>query len=244
MTRTPSISSGYQNVVILTGAGVSAGSGLATFRRPSGHYSSPDIERLHHVDQLPGSAADLWALWGPVRLQLTHARPNAAHEAIVQYQRATRAAGGTCHVVTQNVDDLHQRAGTVDVAAIHGTLTSTRCSQAGCSQPPWPDTSAPTTPPRCPTCDAVAIPDMVLFGEPLRLDAAWATKRALRECDLFIAVGTSGTVAPASGYVRHARDVQARTVLVNVAAPPQPDPYFTDVVVGPAEQVLPELLAR
>ncbi len=93
-------------------------------------------------------------------------------------------------------------------------------------------------------CGGPVVPDFVLFGEPPDLDAEWQTKRALRECDLFVAIGTSGVVAPASGYVRYARDVGARTVLVNLTQADHPNPYFDETYLGAAEQRLPALLTH
>lgn len=232
----------YRHVVVLTGAGVSAPSGLPTFRGPQGLYENREVEAAHHVDALPSSASLLWELWGPVRTQLRHTAPNAAHLAVAHFQRRIVSAGGTCLVVTQNVDGLHQRAGATEVAEIHGTLLATRCTRNECPQAPWPDTSEPVHPPTCPLCGAPAIPDLVLFGEPLKLDAEWTAKRALRDCDLFVAAGTSGVVAPAAGYVRYAFDVGARTILVNLTQATLPNPYFDETYIGPAQDVLPALL--
>ena len=232
----------YRHVVILTGAGVSAPSGLPTFRGPDGLYEDREIEAAHHVDALPLSAPVLWELWGPVRTQLKATVPNAAHVAVARFQRRIESAGGTCLVVTQNVDGLHQRAGATDVAEIHGTLLSSRCTDRDCAQEPWADTSAPLNLPMCPLCGTPAIPDVVLFGERPKLDAEWTAKQALRNCDLFIAAGTSGVVSPASGYVRYAFDVGARTVLVNLTEAVNPNPYFDEAHIGPAEELLPALL--
>lgn len=232
----------YRRVVILTGAGVSAPSGLPTFRGPQGLYEDDAIEALHHIDALPASAGPLWDLWGPVRTALRHITPNAAHVAIARFQQLIQSAGGTCLVVTQNVDGLHQRAGSSDVAEIHGTLLASRCTRPACIQQPWPDTSAPVRVPVCSLCGAPAIPDVVLFGERPKLDAERAAKQALRECDLFIAAGTSGVVAPAAGYVRYAFDVGARTVLANLTKADNPNPYFDETFIGPAEDLLPSLL--
>jgi NAD-dependent deacetylase len=100
-----------RRVLVLTGAGVSAPSGLPTFRGPQGLYEDREIEALHHVDALPASAGRLWEVWGPVRTELRRTAPSPAHIAIARFQRLIESAGGTCLVVTPNVDGLHQRAG-------------------------------------------------------------------------------------------------------------------------------------
>ena len=228
----------YSNVVILTGAGVSVASGLPTFRGPGGLYEThPDIAEISHADRLPEALAALWAAWGPMRRAVAAATPNAAHGAIAELAR--RHPGVS--VVTQNVDGLHQAAGTPDVAELHGNLARSRCV-AGCGTPTWADPDPPDGVPTCPGCGGPARPDMVLFGEMPDAHASWTAKRALRDVDLFIAVGTSGTVDPAARYVDSARYVGARSVLVTLDPPAGPH-RFDEVIIGRAEELLPQLLA-
>ena len=216
----------YRRILALTGAGISAGSGLPTFRGRGGLWQDETREALHHAENLPGSASGLWELWGPVREQLRTTPPNAAHVALAALQAKVEAAGGVCQITTMNVDGLHQRAGARDVAELHGSLARTRCADRDCGLPPFEDATAHRVPPPCPRCGGPMIPDVVLYGERPHLDAEWATKKVLRECQLFIAVGTSGVTSPASGYVRYAHDVGARTVLVNLTEHDTPNPYF------------------
>ena len=150
---------------------------------------------------------------------------------------------GQVSVITQNVDGLHQRAGSESVVELHGTILRTRCSREGCALEPYPDEEVyEERVPRCPCCEAPLRPEVVLFEEPLPGEAEWRAKRALRECDLFLAVGTSGTVSPASGFVRSAAYAGARTILVNLEPLEVPNSSFQVRILGRAEEVLPDLL--
>jgi NAD-dependent deacetylase len=229
-------------VLVLTGAGISVASGLPTFRGDGGIYGDgvPDFQQ---ASALPDSVAALWAFWGPFRPQVAAALPNDAHHALAQWQERVEHEGDRFTLVTQNVDDLHQRAGSRKVAQLHGNLFATRCSQAWCPHRVVDDHRIYLDVPSCPACGHPLRPGMVLFGEQVSLDAAHRAKQAVRECDLFLAVGTSGTVSPASGLVRYARDVDALTVVVD---PTEGDvsPYFEFHVRLPAEHALPVLLGR
>jgi NAD-dependent deacetylase len=173
---------------------------------------------------------------------VAEAQPNAAHRAIAAF--AQMHTGGRVVVITQNVDGLHQRAGSEHVIEIHGSLFRLRCkgkacgAKVSCDEPK----AAPDEPPVCPRCGRAMRYDIVLFDEYLDPTDERAVKEALRNCDVFIAVGTSGTVYPAASYVREADYAGARTYFVNVEAPSPPNPYFDEVLLGRAEQVLPVLL--
>jgi NAD-dependent deacetylase len=169
------------------------------------------------------------------------AHPNAAHLAIADVERIA-PADARVTVLTQNIDGLHQRAGSTNVVELHGSLFRTRCTR--CDAPPFEDRVAHPEAPSCARCGAAQRPDVVLFGEALDADDEWAAKKALRECDLFIAVGTSGTVSPASNFVRSAAYEGARTILVNLEPMTIPNPAFAEEILGRAEDVLPALLQR
>ena len=128
---------------------------------------------------------------------------------------------------------------------LHGNIGQTRCANPECSLQPFPD-AAPHADrvPHCPTCGGVLRPDIVLFGEPLPAFAEWQAKRALRECDLFIAIGTSGLVWPAANFVRSARYAGARTIYANLEPMSPPNPAFQEVVLGKAEELVPRLLGE
>ena len=180
-----------------------------------------------------------WRSFGPLRASVSTAAPNPAHLALAHAEAQT-GAGTTFTVVTQNVDGLHQAAGSRRVFELHGNLLRTRCS--ACDLAPFQDTAAHETLPRCPACGAPLRPDVVLFDELPDARAEWETKRALRDCDLFLAIGTSGTVSPASNFVRAAEYAGARTIYVNLEPLDPPHPAFQETVLGRAEDVLPSLL--
>lgn len=231
--------SAARRVLVLTGAGISVGSGLATFRGAGGLYTDSELESFHDAANLPGSLPGLWSFWGPFRAQVQTARPSPAHEAIAAWQVRSSVERREVTLVTQNVDDLHARASSPHVHHLHGRLMRSRCLDPVCGYTAFdPDTHDGGVPP-CPTCAGPMRPDIVLFGEPVDLDAQWAAKRAVRDCDAFVAVGTSGTVMPAAGLLRYASDVGALTVCVD---PGEADPMFDHHVALPADEALPALL--
>ena len=232
----------YHRIVILTGAGISAASGLRTYRGPDGVWEEHDVERHGQASALVERPEESWRLFGGMRAPVLAAEPNAAHRALAAWE-ATLAADQQLLLVTQNVDGLHQRAGSRHVIELHGNLLTTRCRNAACDLPPYRDEDGHLDAvPLCPRCGDVLRPDVVLFGEEIPAQPAWTVKRALRDCDLFIAIGTSGLVMPAANYVRGAQYAGARTILVNLEPMVPPNPAFQEQVIGPAEVVLPELL--
>ena len=236
-----SLVTGEPHVVVLTGAGVSAASGLPTYRGAGGIYENSDIADLHNASRLPDSLPELWGFWGPRRRTIQDAQPNAAHLAIAAYQRAAASDGRSVTLATQNIDDLHERGGSPQVAHLHGTLFATRCAMPSCSFRRSPDTEPYAIPPTCPQCGGLLRPDVVLFGERLDVEAEWETKRAVRDADVLVAVGTSGQVSTAAYYARSAADVGA--VLVTVDPAPLVPEIFQLHVRMHAELALPLLLA-
>jgi NAD-dependent deacetylase len=228
-------------VLILTGAGISRASGLRTYRGDDGLYADSEIEALHHAHGLPESLPELWGFWGPRRATISQAPPNAAHLAVSAFQRARDIEGRPVTLATQNIDDLHERAGSTQVAHLHGSLFATRCYDDACSYRKNPDPTPYAEPPRCPLCGNWLRPDVVLFGEQLDVDAQWTAKRAVRDCTLLLAIGTSGEVSTATSLLRYAADVGALLVTVDPAA--EVLPAFDVHVPVPAEQVLPSLLS-
>jgi NAD-dependent deacetylase len=228
-----------RRVLVLTGAGVSRASGLPTYRGKGGIYEDSEIAALHHAAGLPGSLPELWAYWGPRRRSILAAEPNPAHRAIAAYQSDSLADGRTVTLATQNIDDLHERGGSAQVAHLHGTLFATHCyARCGYSVPrdvtPYVDT------PTCPQCGSWLRPSVVLFGEALDVDAHVTARRAVRECDLLLAVGTSGEVSTAADLIRYASDVGATLVTVDPAE--HVAPIFNVHVQMPAEDALPRIL--
>ncbi|MCA9636602.1 MAG: NAD-dependent deacylase, partial [Myxococcales bacterium] len=190
---------GYRSVVVLTGAGVSAASGLPTYRGPGGLWTAdPELAR----SLVAGASLErMWSALGPLRAALAEVRPNAAHRALADFEARHVAAGGRFCLITQNVDGLHQAAGSKNVVEYHGSLLRSRCLGA-CGV--IDDRAVHAKPPACPGCGGPMRPDVVLFEETIGVRQERAAKRALDECDLFVAIGTSGMVWPAASFVRGA----------------------------------------
>ena len=198
-----------RSIVILTGAGISAESGIDTFRDAGGLW---ERHRVEDVATPEGFARDPDLVLGfyDMRREALHSRePNAAHTALA---RLDAEWGGELLIVTQNVDDLHERGGARRVLHMHGELKSALCTSCE-MRSPW-DAPLSDRPP-CPVCQAPTLrPDVVWFGEmPYQMDRIY---RALRGADLFVSIGTSGAVYPAAGFVRDARELGARTLEINL----------------------------
>jgi NAD-dependent deacetylase len=198
-----------QRVTILTGAGVSAASGVPTFRGPAGLWRSFRAEDLATPRAFARDPQLVWE-WYDWRRQLIAAcEPNAAHAVIATW---SRRPGFT--LVTQNVDGLHERAGTQGVVTYHGSIWRLRCANS-CGAD-WEDRRVPLIPlpPRCPSCRSLARPGVVWFGESIPADPARAAQQATA-CDVFLSIGTSSVVSPAAGLLYEARRCGAWTVEIN-----------------------------
>lgn len=234
--------SSYHNIVILTGAGVSVASGIRPFRGPNSFWEELDPVECADRSILETNPLALWQLFGPLRLQLESTEPNAAHIHLAQIQTQLTPSQQLTFI-TQNIDELHQRAGSRNVIELHGSVHRTRCSNADCQLIPYVDNDSHTQQlPLCPHCNSPLRLDIVLFGEQIPVEAEWLAKRALRDCDLFIAIGTSGTVSPAANFVRSADYAGARTILINLESMVPKNPYFKEEYLGRAEELVPLLL--
>lgn len=227
-------------VVVLTGAGISAESGLRTFRDADGLWEDHRVEDVATPEGFEADPDLVLRFYDARRRAAASARPNSAHRALARLERAL--GGDEVVVVTQNVDDLHERAGSHRLVHMHGELRSALCT-ACAVRVRW-DGDLIARPP-CPECgERMLRPDVVWFGEmPYGLDLI---ERAVIGCDVFAAIGTSGVVYPAAGYVALAAAYGARTVALNLE-PTDPGPLFRDVRVGRATETVPawvdELLA-
>jgi NAD-dependent deacetylase len=223
------------NVFVLTGAGISAESGLGTFRDASGIWTQYDLSEVATPEGFARDPAKVRAFYNARRANLTGAAPNAAHAALAKLQKGLAAKGGRLFLCTQNVDDLHEQGGCAEVVHMHGQLLVTRCH--GC-QATWPDADPLSADSACPACGGVgtARPHVVWFGEePLFLDAI---DDALQDSDLFVSIGTSGSVYPAAGLVSEARRLGIRTCELNLE-PSDNARAFDERRYGPATEVVP-----
>ena len=198
-----------RNIVVLTGAGISAESGIDTFRSAGGLWERHRVEDVATPEGFARDPELVQRFYDARRAAVQEVAPNAAHEALA---RLDAEWGGELLIVTQNVDDLHERAGARRVLHMHGELLSALCPICE-RRHRW--TGPLLDRPACPTCEAHSLrPDVVWFGEmPYQMDRIYA---ALRQADLFVSIGTSGAVYPAAGFVRDARDLGARTLELNL----------------------------
>jgi len=220
------------NLVILTGAGISAESGLATFRDLGGIWSQVRLEEVATPEAFAADPARVQGFYNARRAQLHQVAPNPAHHALARLDAGwTR---GEFLLVTQNVDDLHERAGSRRLHHMHGELRRARCLACGADHP-WREDIAPGS--RCPACGATGRlrPHVVWFGEmPLGMDRIEA---ALAACDFFVSIGTSGRVWPAAGFAAAVRG-RARTLEINLE-PSDGASIFHETRHGPAGTLVP-----
>lgn len=247
MTTPPPLDLERARLLVLTGAGVSAESGLATFRDSNGLWEQHRVEDVASPEGFVRDPELVWRFYSLRRDQAKTVSPNAGHRALAETERRL---GDRMLLVTQNVDGLHQRAGSERVIEIHGSLFRTKCS--GCDRAPYDDeaTYLNRALPTCDRCEgrgkiSLLRPDIVWFGEmldPAHLQAIDSFLRRESSSPLiFMAVGTSGAVWPAAGLVNEARAVGASTVLVN-AEPAENTARFHRYVQGRSAEVLPGLL--
>ena len=227
------------NIFVLTGAGLSAESGLGTFRDKDGLWSRFDPMKLATPGAFARNPDEVHAFYNMRRRNLLSAEPNAAHRALARLQ-AGLAGHGSLFLVTQNIDNLHERAGSERVIHMHGELLKARCT--GCAAAtPWFEDLSVSNP--CPNCDHTGTlrPDVVWFGEvPMQMDAI---EEGLVQADLFVSVGTSGSVYPAAGFVEQAKHLGIRTCEINLE-PSDNAWLFDETHYGPATQTVPAWVER
>jgi NAD-dependent deacetylase len=224
-----------ERIVVLTGAGISAESGLGTFRDEGGLWAQHRIEDVATPEGFARDPALVHRFYNARRVQAAAAEPNAAHAALARLQKAFP---GDVVLVTQNVDGLHERAG-ASVIHMHGELSRALC--AGCDHR-WDAVQEMSVADICPACGAAAArPDVVWFGEmPYHMERILD---ALQTCDLFAAIGTSGQVYPAAGFVEEARKAGADTVELNLADSDMTY-AFDEHIAGPASRTVPQWVDR
>lgn len=209
------------NLVVLSGAGLSAESGIETFRDSNGLWENHRVEDVATPEGWKRDRALVQRFYNARRAQLADVEPNAAHFALAKLEAEWK--GGFLHV-TQNVDDLAERAGGKNVAHIHGRLTSARCSQRSCSHVEYVTPGDDLSARKCPHCRSAMRPDVVWFGEfPHHLD--WI-EELLDRTDILIVIGTSGTVMPASLFPRAVRDAQPQADIIEINPKPSDNDNF------------------
>jgi NAD-dependent deacetylase len=226
-----------QHVAVLTGAGTSAESGVPTFREAqTGLWAQYDPEELATPQAFRRNPRLVWEWYEWRRGLVAQAEPNPGHWALAALARHVPQLT----LITQNVDGLHQRAGSENVIELHGNIMRTKCFDDGRIVTQWPETDE--IPPRCPRCGGLLRPDVVWFGEGLPVGALATAVTAAQSCDIFFSIGTSALVQPAASLPVHALRNGRITVEIN----PQPTPITRQmkfVLTGPSGQILPALLA-
>jgi NAD-dependent deacetylase len=225
-----------RRVAVLTGAGVSAESGVPTFRGKEGLWKHYRPEDLATPDAFSRDPRLVWQWYNWRRGLIARAQPNRGHYALADLQRSAREFT----LITQNVDDLHEQAGSKDVLKLHGDIWQVRC--LSCARE-WIDTrpAIAELPPHC-ACGGLLRPGVVWFGEEL-IPGVWdRAEKAAREADLFLVIGTSAVVYPAAGLVRLAKCAGAKVVEINLS-----ETVITNQIdafhPGPCGQLLPKLIA-
>lgn len=221
-----------RSIVILTGAGISAESGIDTFRSAGGLWEQHRVEDVATPEGFARNPNLVLNFYDMRRAALANVAPNPAHAALA---RLEREFAGDLLLVTQNVDDLHERGGSARVLHMHGELKSALCTSCE-TRAPWHGTMIDRPP--CPVCRAPTLrPDVVWFGEmPYEMGRIY---RALETCDLFVSIGTSGAVYPAAGFVAEARANGARTLELNLE-PSEGSRLFHETRLGPAGMLVPQ----
>ena len=228
-----------RKTIALTGAGISVESGIPDFRSAGGLWSRYDPEEYAHIDGFHRDPVKIWDMLREIIAVIREAEPNPGHRALAELEEM----GYLSSVITQNVDGLHQAAGSRRVIEFHGTnryLTCLRCGYRG-------ETEAfdtESTVPRCPQCDAVLKPDVVFFGEPIPGDAMREAFEEARQADLVLVIGTSAVVFPASSIPSTARDHGARVVEINLEETPLTGRVSDYIIMEPAGEALPEVVAN
>lgn len=222
----------YKNIVILTGAGISAESGLATFRASNGLWNNHKVEDVATIEAFERNPAYVHDFYNELKPELAAAKPNPAHLAITRLQNEYPAQTS---IITQNVDTLHEKAGSRNIYHIHGQINQARCLNCGHILETFGDVDTETV---CPHCQISGMmkPNIVFFGENLLyMDKV---DRLLADCDLFLSVGTSGVVFPAASFVQIAKLNGAATFEFNLE-PTSNNFYFDRHIFGPAGTTLP-----
>ena len=221
----------YRNIVVLTGAGISVASGIAPFRGPGGTWTEKDIDECATAQALRRDPRKVWEAFAFVRDKANKVEPNAAHKALAELE----SKHPNTWILTQNIDGLHQKAGSHNVIELHGTIHRSQCTRY-CSDA-FEDKAIEFH--NCEKCGAPLRYDIVLFNENLDSEVIYKSRDLLEHADLFLVVGTSGIVYPAAGFVPVAKHAVAHVVIVNLE-----ELHYgkgIEQINGKAEEILPSL---
>ena len=226
-------------IFVLTGAGVSAESGLPTFRGPDGLWRGHRVEDVATPEAFHANPELVWQFYSERRKRAVNVTPNPAHRALVHLEHAL---GDRFFLCTQNVDSLHEQEGSQRIVHMHGRLMQTRCSRSTCHTAPFDDERlylSRAEIPTCPKCGAMLRPHICWFGEvPFSMDRIF---EQLRICTVLLTIGTSGVVEPAASFVRMARLNRARAIYIGPEEPAN-SMFFDEVIFGKAGEALPGLV--
>nr|WP_034623690.1 NAD-dependent deacylase [Maridesulfovibrio hydrothermalis] len=223
--------------IALTGAGLSVGSGIPDFRSPGGLWSKYDPEKVASIRALKSDPATVWQFLTEAAQMMRQAQPNDGHKALAELEKTGRIQG----VITQNIDGLHQRAGSSNVIEFHGNCSNFFCME--CFAPFAADNikAGCDLPVRCPECSGIIRPDLVFFGEQIPSEIYREAFALTDQSDLIIVVGTSGEVVPASLIAPRIKDAGGKIIEINMA--PSAYSAMSDVFIeGAAEQILPAIV--
>jgi NAD-dependent deacetylase len=227
-----------RRVAVLTGAGISAESGVPTYRGAGGLWAAFNSADVASAEGFARDPARVWTWHNERRMGLADVRPNAAHHALARIEEAMRARGGRFTLITQNIDGLHQAAGSSNVLELHGSILHVRCTACGAGR--HVGFECVDALPRCDACGAAMRPDIVWFGEMLPQDVWREALDAATWADVLVTVGTSAVVYPAAGLVEMAAGNGARTIEVNLE--PTGLSEAVDIsLIGKAGDLLPRL---
>ncbi len=231
----------FNHIVILTGAGISAESGIRTFRAADGLWEEHRIEEVATPEAFERNPKLVQKFYNLRRRDLLDGiKPNTAHTALADIENRCKDTGQNFTLITQNIDNLHEQAGSKNLLHMHGELLKIHCRETGSVLPCRNDVDVTD---QCPCCSKAGNlrPHIVWFGEmPLYMDVI---EQALSDCDLFISIGTSGNVYPAAGFQQLAKSCGAHTVELNLE-PSENASSFDQAIYGPATEIVPTFIAQ
>lgn len=224
------------HAIAVTGAGISVESGIPSFRGTDGIWVKYPVEEFATIDAYVSNPRKVWQLWRELADQLGDTKPHAGHVALAELE----AAGVLKAVITQNVDHLHQDAGSKKVIEYHGNARHLRCLECG-AEKPFDRANVPPTPPYCPACRGLMKPDVVMFGELIPGEAMVEADMLARQSDVVLIVGTSAQVFPAARLPYTAKERGAFIIEANVEPTAFTEQISDAFLAGPAGTTLPEL---